>query len=170
MEVAHRLAMGEPDCEIRDVRNTAIIVKEALHGWSGVDSTVLMPRKIDPIPHPYGEDLPCADNKPVAPKKQEAKAVTVQPPRPKPWEKTYVLLPSFEKVRAIKCCTPMLAYSAPRNQPGCPAIDAKTRRPLCVDQPPAIPLSTEEMDSVFALPYKRVLHPAYGNAVFRLTK
>ncbi|HDP7571992.1 TPA: radical SAM protein, partial [Escherichia coli] len=29
---------------------------------------------------------------------------------------------------------------------------------------PAIPLSTEEMDSVFALPYKRVPHPAYGNA------
>ncbi|UNB75366.1 hypothetical protein MJK71_24500 [Escherichia coli] len=28
--------------------------------------------------------------------------------------------------------------------------------------PPAIPLSTEEMDSVFALPYKRVPHPAYG--------
>ncbi|VEB02450.1 radical SAM domain-containing protein [Klebsiella pneumoniae] len=25
--------------------------------------------------------------------------------------------------------------------------------------PPAIPLSTEEMDSVFALPYKRVPHP-----------
>lgn len=33
--------------------------------------------------------------------------------------------------------------------------------------PPAIPLSTEEMDSVFALPYQRVPHPAYGNAVFR---
>ncbi len=30
--------------------------------------------------------------------------------------------------------------------------------------PPAIPLSTEEMDSVFALPYKRVPHPSYGNA------
>ncbi|UMX55450.1 hypothetical protein MJ524_24565 [Escherichia coli] len=30
--------------------------------------------------------------------------------------------------------------------------------------PPAIPLSTEEMDSAFALPYKRVPHPAYGNA------
>ncbi|EOK4654592.1 YgiQ family radical SAM protein, partial [Shigella boydii] len=89
VEVAHRLAMGEPISEIRDVRNTAIIVKEALPGWSGVDSTRLdTPGKIDPIPHPYGEDLPCADNKPVAPKKQEAKAVTVQPPRPKPWEKT----------------------------------------------------------------------------------
>ncbi|STE83453.1 radical SAM superfamily protein [Escherichia coli] len=41
MEVAHRLAMGEPISEIRDVRNTAIIVKEALPGWSGVDSTRL---------------------------------------------------------------------------------------------------------------------------------
>ncbi|MEI8538456.1 YgiQ family radical SAM protein, partial [Escherichia coli] len=74
VEVAHRLAMGEPISEIRDVRNTAIIVKEALAGWSGVDSTRLdTPGKIDPIRHPYGEDLPCADNKPLAPKKQEAK-------------------------------------------------------------------------------------------------
>ncbi|EOX0698123.1 DUF3362 domain-containing protein [Escherichia coli] len=56
VEVAHRLAMGEPISEIRDVRNTAIIVKEALPGWSGVDSTRLdTPGKIDPIPHPaYG--------------------------------------------------------------------------------------------------------------------
>ncbi|MCG4788570.1 hypothetical protein L0N33_24910, partial [Roseburia faecis] len=60
------------------------------------------PGKIDPIPHPYGEDLPCADNKTVAPPKQEAKRVTVQPPRPKPWKKTYVLLPSFEKVKGDK--------------------------------------------------------------------
>jgi radical SAM superfamily enzyme YgiQ (UPF0313 family) len=79
------------------------MVKEALPGWSGVDSRIIdMPGKIDPIPHPYGEDLPCADNKPVEPKKAEAKAIVVQPPRPKPWEKTYVLLPSFEKVKSDK--------------------------------------------------------------------
>jgi hypothetical protein len=36
---------------IRDVRNTAIMVKEALPGWSGVDSRIIdMPGKIDPIP------------------------------------------------------------------------------------------------------------------------
>ncbi|XPE54169.1 hypothetical protein ACNKHW_19115 [Shigella flexneri] len=34
-------AMGEPISQIRDVRNTAIIVKEVLLGWSGVDSTRL---------------------------------------------------------------------------------------------------------------------------------
>jgi radical SAM superfamily enzyme YgiQ (UPF0313 family) len=48
VEVAH-LATGEP-IEDRDVRNTAIMVKEALPGWSGVDSTRLdTPGKIDPI-------------------------------------------------------------------------------------------------------------------------
>lgn len=96
VEVAHRLAAGEPIGQIRDVRNTAIMVKEALPGWSGVDSTRLdTPGKIDPIPHPYGEDLPCADNKTVAPPKQEAKRVTVQPPRPKPWR------------RPTSCCLPL---------------------------------------------------------------
>ncbi|STV06564.1 radical SAM domain-containing protein [Klebsiella pneumoniae subsp. pneumoniae] len=122
-----------------------------------------------PIPHPYGEDLPCADNKPVAPKKQEAKSITVQPPRPKPWEKTYVLLPSFEKVKGDKV---LYAHASrilpPRNQPRLrPGADAKARRALHLDQPAAIPLSTEEMDSVFALPYKRVPHPSYAMRVFR---
>lgn len=50
VEVAHRLAQGEPVGNIRDVRNTAIMVKEALPGWSGVDSRIIdMPGKIDPI-------------------------------------------------------------------------------------------------------------------------
>lgn len=46
----------------------------------------------------------------------------------------------------------------------CPRIDAKHGDRYVWINPPAIPLSTEEMDSVFALPYKRVPHPAYGNA------
>lgn len=52
VEVAHRLAMGETIDQIRDVRNTAIMVK-ALPGWSGVDSTRLdTPGKIDQFPIP----------------------------------------------------------------------------------------------------------------------
>lgn len=102
----------------------------------------------------------------MAPKKQEAKAVTVQPPRPKPWEKTYVLLPSFEKVKGDK----VLYAHASRilhheTNPGCArALMQKHGDRYVWINPPAIPLSTEEMDSVFALPYKRVPHPAYGNA------
>jgi hypothetical protein len=45
-----------------------------------------------------------------------------------------------------------------------PALMQKHGERFIWINPPAIPLSTEEMDSVFALPYKRVPHPAYGNA------
>ncbi len=51
----------------------------------------------------------------MMPKKQEAKAVTVQPPRPKPSKDT-VLLPSFEKVKGDKVLYAHVAYSAPRRK------------------------------------------------------
>lgn len=105
VELAHRLAAGEPIEAIKDIRNTAIMAKGPLPGWSGVDSTRLdKPGRIDPIPHPYGDDLPCVDDdSPFAPERQpKAKEVVVQPAKPKPWEKTYVLLPSYEKVKNDK--------------------------------------------------------------------
>jgi len=169
VEVAHRLASGEAIADIDDVRNTAMMRKTALPGWSGVDSTRLdSPGRIDPIPHPYGEDLPCAEGTKFAPSEQQAKAqqVTVQPARPKPWEKTYVLLPSFEKVKNDK----VLYAHASRilhheTNPGCArALMQKHGDRYIWINPPAIPLSTEEMDSVFALPYQRVPHPSYGKA------
>merc|ERR1712078_36442 len=51
VEVTHRLAAGEAIGDITDVRGTAIIVKQPLPEWQGVDSTSLdRPGKIDPIP------------------------------------------------------------------------------------------------------------------------
>ncbi|MBS0849241.1 YgiQ family radical SAM protein [Citrobacter sp. JGM124] len=164
VEVAHRLAAGEKITDIDDVRNTAMMRKDALPGWSGVDSTRLdSPGRIDPIPHPYGEDLPCAE---AGNPESSAKPVVVQAPRPKPWEKTYVLLPSFEKVKSDK----VLYAHASRilhheTNPGCArALMQKHGDRYIWINPPAIPLSTEEMDSVFALPYQRVPHPSYGKA------
>jgi uncharacterized radical SAM protein YgiQ len=80
--------------------------------------------------------------------------------------KTYVLLPSFEKVKGDK----VLYAHASRilhheTNPGCArALMQKHGERYIWINPPAIPLSTEEMDSVFALPYKRVPHPAYGDS------
>ncbi|MCZ2996079.1 YgiQ family radical SAM protein, partial [Acinetobacter baumannii] len=54
----------------------------------------------EPIMNPYGEDLPCSEGELPAP--DAPQPVTVRAPKPKPWEKTYVLLPSFEKVKADK--------------------------------------------------------------------
>ncbi len=77
-----------------------------------------------------------------------------------------MLLPSFEKVKGDK----VLYAHASRilhheTNPGCArALMQKHGERYIWINPPAIPLSTEEMDSVFALPYKRVPHPAYGDA------
>ena len=60
VEVTHRLAAGESIADMRDIRGTAIIVKEALPEWQGVDSTSLdRPGKIDPIPSPYIMEPEC---------------------------------------------------------------------------------------------------------------
>ncbi|MBW9883808.1 hypothetical protein FJC98_26300, partial [Escherichia coli] len=122
--------------------------------------------KVEPNPHRGGGELPGADNQPVARKEQEAKAGAGQLTRPKPWEDTYVLLPSFEKVEADKVlyarASGILHHET---NPGCArALMQKHCDRYVWINPPAIPLSTEEMDSVFALPSKRVPHPAYGMA------
>ncbi|MGP0856643.1 YgiQ family radical SAM protein [Serratia sp. CY84636] len=163
VEVAHRLAAGEKIGDIHDIRNTAVMRKEALPGWSGVDSTRLdKPGRIEAIPNPYGDDLPCADG--AKPKEPEAKPVTVRAAKPKPWEKTYVLLPSFEKVKGDKV---LYAHTSRilhhETNPGCArALMQKHCDRYVWINPPAIPLTTPEMDSVFALPYQRVPHPSYG--------
>ncbi len=163
VELAHRLAAGEKIATITDVRNTAIMRKEALPGWSGVDSTRLdKPGRIEPILNPYGDDLPCAE----ATGDTEAKPITVRAAKPKPWEKTYVLLPSYEKVKADKV---LYAHTSRilhhETNPGCArALMQKHGDRYLWVNPPAIPLSTDEMDSVFALPYQRIPHPAYGTS------
>lgn len=166
VEVAHRIAGGETIDTMQDIRGTAVIRKEPLPGWRGVDSSKLdQIGRIDPIPNPYMEGAPCSDDEGTAPVEQEAKPILVQPPKQKPWEKTYVKLPAFERVKEDK----VLYAHASRilhheTNPGCARAlsQAHGDRIIWVN-PPAFPLETDEMDGVFGLPYQRVPHPAYGN-------
>ena len=166
VEVAHRIAGGETIETMQDIRGTAVIRKEPLPGWRGVDSSKLdQIGRIDPIPNPYMEGAPCSDDEGTAPMEQEAKPILVQPPKQKPWEKTYVKLPAFERVKEDK----VLYAHASRilhheTNPGCARAlsQAHGDRIIWVN-PPAFPLETDEMDGVFGLPYQRVPHPAYGN-------
>lgn len=166
IEVAHRIAGGETIETMQDIRGTAVIRREPLPGWRGVDSSKLdQIGRIDPIMNPYMEGAPCSDDEGTAPVEQEAKPVLVQPPKQKPWEKTYVKLPAFERVKEDK----VLYAHASRilhheTNPGCARAlsQAHGDRIIWVN-PPAFPLETDEMDGVFGLPYQRVPHPAYGN-------
>lgn len=165
IEVAHRIANGETIDTMQDIRGTAVIRKEPLPEWRGVDSSKLdQIGRIDPIMNPYMEGAPCSDDEGTAPVEQEAKPILVQPPKQKPWEKTYVKLPAFERVKEDK----VLYAHASRilhheTNPGCARAlsQAHGDRIIWVN-PPAFPLETDEMDGVFGLPYQRVPHPAYG--------
>ncbi|KTA94236.1 hypothetical protein VO71_03700 [Aeromonas salmonicida subsp. smithia] len=165
IEVAHRIANGETIDTMQDIRGTAVIRKEPLPEWRGVDSSKLdQIGRIDPIMNPYMEGAPCSDDEGTAPVEQEAKPVLVQPPKQKPWEKTYVKLPAFERVKEDK----VLYAHASRilhheTNPSCARAlsQAHGDRIIWVN-PPAFPLETDEMDGVFGLPYQRVPHPAYG--------
>lgn len=165
IEVAHRIANGETIDTMQDIRGTAVIRKEPLPEWRGVDSSKLdQIGRIDPIMNPYMEGAPCSDDATeVAPAAQEAKPVLVQPPKQKPWEKTYVKLPAFERVKEDK----VLYAHASRilhheTNPGCARAlsQAHGDRIIWVN-PPAFPLETDEMDGVFGLPYQRVPHPVF---------
>ena len=176
VEVAHRLAGGESFDTMQDIRGTAVILKEPLPGWRGVDSSAIdKVGKIDPIPNPYGaDDVGCSSYSEFAkegidltkPQIVEAKPVLVQPAKPKPWEQTYVKLPAFEQVSVNK---PLYAHASrilhQETNPGCARAIFQRHgdRHIWVN-PPAFPLTTEEMDGVFGLPYKRVPHPVYGKA------
>ncbi|QPG06808.1 YgiQ family radical SAM protein [Salinimonas marina] len=169
IELTHRLAAGENIADITDLRGTAIIVKQPLPGWQGVDSTSLdKPGKIDPIPSPYQEIPDCdkADtNKDAGADK--AQPIVIQPPeRRKPWENVYVKMPAFETVRDNKT---LYAHTSrilhQEVNPGCARalLQRHGDRHIWIN-PPAMPLETEEMDAVFDLPYQRVPHPSYGDA------
>jgi len=172
VEVAHRIAAGETMDTIQDIRGTAVIRKEPLPGWRGSDSTAIDKiGKIDPIPNPYGaDDVGCSKSEfkkaGIDLKAEAAKPITIQPARPKPWEKTYVKLPAFEQVSVNK---PLYAHASrilhQETNPGCARalFQRHGDRSIWVN-PPAYPLETHEMDAVFGLPYQRIPHPSYGDA------
>ena len=192
VEVAHRIARGEDISSITDVAGTAFISKTPLPGWRGIDSRDIdRPGKIDPISSPYQDMTPSNCDKAdevtesgvtiVSAKKQSTEpdvtkdAVPIQisdyqnktwNKKYKPWEKTYVKLPSYEQVSVNK----MLYAHASRifhqevNPASARALVQSHGDRIIWLNPPALPLSEAEMDGVFALPYARVPHPSYGDA------
>jgi len=183
IEVSHRIAAGEDIKSITDVRGTAFLARQALAGWKGIDSRSLdKPGKIDPIPSPYAEinmSQSCSTNE-QSQTSSDAKDITKNPQpvdivefrnkswdkKEKPWQTTYINLPTYEQVKENKI---LYAHASrifhQEVNPGSakPLVQKHGDRIIWLN-PPAYPLSEEEMDGVFGLPYQRVPHPIYGDA------
>ncbi len=170
VEIAHRLAAGEPVSQLTDIRGTAFLRKELPQGWTELDSTsVDEPGELAPQIDPYAESpavsahsgsSPCANN--ASEKPIHFNRITAKTNR----ERTVIRLPSFEQVKS----DPVLYAHASRvlhqeTNPGNARalVQRHGTRDLWLNPPP-IPLTTPEMDGVYDLPYSRLPHPSYQDA------
>jgi uncharacterized radical SAM protein YgiQ len=170
VELAHRLARGEPIGDITDIRGTAFLRKDTPEGWWEIDSTrVDRPGRVDAIVSPYvntQDAEACATKQAEGESAPQGNVLRFVPDPKKNRSHSVIRLPSYEKVRNDK----VLYAHANRvlhleTNPGNARalVQAHGRQELWLN-PPAEPLTTAEMDYVFGLPYARVPHPAYGDA------
>ncbi len=185
VELAHRLAAGEPITTIRDLRGTAFMTRGLPTDWVEIDASTLddtraRPQR-DPHRDPYSLDPGCGDE-PGMPGggasagaiRGERGALSVavpipdlgQGPRQATRTHTLVRLPSYEQVRD----DPLLYAHASRvfhleTNPGNARALAQGHgdRDLWLNPPP-IPLTSAELDRVYELPYSRRPHDSYGGA------
>ena len=182
VEIAHRLANGSSVDTLQDVRGTAYFVKDIPSGWTVIDSTNIdKPGRVEQHSNPYdykeaesGQSPGCSTGQSTASgdKKANTQAVQFFTPQQRAQlkreerNKTVIRLPAFNVVandpvsyahasRVLHLETnPGNARALVQNQGG---------QKLWLN-PPAQPLSTEEMDYVFGRHFARVPHPKYGNA------
>ncbi|WP_440027250.1 YgiQ family radical SAM protein [Chromobacterium amazonense] len=176
VEIAHRAAKGEKLSEMRDIRGTAFIVP---HGWKPdeewqeMDSSVVdIPGRVDPHLNPYQEipeqaaeatkDMDPAKPQVIRIESREERLAKRRAER----AKTVLRIPAYEAVAH----DPVLYAHASRtlhleSNPGNARalVQLHGERDVWLNPPP-IPLSTEEMDFVYGLPYARNPHPSYGDA------
>ena len=176
VEIAHRLAAGEPVSQLTDIRGTAFLRKALPEGWAVLDSSsVDEPGELAPPPDPYMESASpqaspenkgsCAVDTAIAAGGENIirfNRITAKTDR----DKTVIRLPSFEQVKS----DPVLYAHASRvlhqeTNPGNARalVQRHGHRELWLNPPP-IPLTTPEMDGVYGLPYSRLPHPTYQGA------
>nr|MBL8411219.1 YgiQ family radical SAM protein [Dechloromonas sp.] len=174
VELAHRLAKGEDIHAIRDLRGTAFMVQPGWmpgEDWEAVDSTqVDTPGPLVRHADPYAMDTPGVPAAAAMPPGEHAVRIVSRAERLAARRDkrahTVVRLPSYEQVKD----DPVLYAHASRtfhleSNPGNARalVQAHGERDVWLNPPP-IPLTTEELDAVYELPYARRPHPAYGDA------
>ncbi len=181
-EIAHQLSMGRDITELTDIRGTAVIRKALPGGWTEVDSARIdWPSKIDKMPNPYDygqEGASCDKREQLAGTSDSAtpEEVVAEPIKiiPMPLqtrshlnsEKTYVRLPSYEKVKkdpALYAHASRVLHQESNPYNARALVQRHGTLELWVNPPP-IPLETDELDGVFDLTYQRKPHPSYGDA------
>lgn len=168
VEIAHRLAAGEPISALTGIRGTVHLVKAMPTDWAIKYSTeVDKPGHLMPPQNPYQEEPACATQSGVSTEIAEQPLhFTPSLAKQQLRERTLIVLPAYEKVKD----DPILYAHASRVMHG--ETNPGNARTLIQQHgtrwvwinPPPIPLTTAEMDGVFDLPYSRLPHTSYAKA------
>jgi uncharacterized radical SAM protein YgiQ len=136
VEIAHRLAAGEPVERLTDIRGTAFARRELPADWQVLDQT-----------------------------KTDAPASNVVR-FDRRGARTVVRLPAYDDVKTDRVLYAHASRTLHlETNPGNARalVQRHGERELWLNPPP-IPLTTKELDRVYELPYTRRPHPAYGEA------
>ncbi|HEY5019871.1 MAG TPA: YgiQ family radical SAM protein [Steroidobacteraceae bacterium] len=168
-EIAQRLNAGEPIESLRDIRGTAFAHGVPCGEWIEIDSTHLdAPGPLNPALDPYAMAPGGANERERAkPAPGGAEVVRfVRRVRNADREHSVIRLPAYEQVAG----DPVLYAHASRilhleSNPGNARALVQSHGAQQVWlNPPPIPLSSDEMDWIYDLPYQRRPHPNYGEA------
>lgn len=163
IELAHRLAKGENIQDLKHIAGTAVMLKNTPEAMIEIDSSRIdKPGKAMVMQNPYLIESACATEKPAETK---AKPIQIRPSRHDA-ENSFVRLPSFEKLvndRILYAHASRVMHLETNPYSARALVQKHGDRELWVNTPP-IPLTTEEMDYVFGLPFARIPHPKYGDA------
>ncbi|HHA19131.1 MAG TPA: YgiQ family radical SAM protein, partial [Methylophaga sp.] len=174
VEIAHRLAQGEPVSELTDIRGTAFITKHGQReGWWEKDSTsVDIPGKVNPPIDPYAVQTEASCETQKAETEQDKKTsdtktniIRFHKVMPKDSSKSVIRLPAYQDVRSdsvLYAHTSRILHLETNPGNAMALVQQHGERDVWLNPPP-IPLTTAEIDGVFDLPYSRVAHKQYGD-------
>ena len=164
VDLAHRLAAGEPIGRIRDLRGTAFVRKRVPEDWQVIDST-----SIDPVGtraekvNPYAQVTAQTCDK-VSTEGEEQVVTLLASPQDN--QATVIRIPGYEQVKqdsALYAHASRVLHKETNPFNARALVQAHGEREVWLNPPP-IPLETEELDWVFELPYTRLPHSSYGDA------
>ena len=177
VEIAHRVAKGESIKNMTDIRGTAFMRQGIPDGWTVLDSTDIDSENSleHPQADPYADtskqqssncdsQQTSTDLKKINPNQGAAQVININNRiKGLQRDRCVIRLPSYEQVsndRYLYAHTSRVFHLETNPGNARALVQRHGSRDVWLNPPP-IPLSMKEFDSVFELPYTRQPHPSY---------
>ncbi|MDH5393083.1 MAG: YgiQ family radical SAM protein [Gammaproteobacteria bacterium] len=164
VELAHRLAQGETIAEIRDIRGSGFMTQSIPDNVTVINSTdVDQPGRVEAHIDPYQQTPDCKDK----PESANDNIVQFESRRSKlDRDTTVIRLPTYDQVvnDTVSYAHTSRVFHLETNPGNARALMQQHGKRLVWLNPPPEPLTTDEFDRLFELPYTRLPHPSYGQA------